>query len=112
MSPDEIKELARALRPKQRPERQVPSWAPLAVTLVSLIVGATAYLAPQSDRIDRVEQMVITERTANREIHLTLDRQIGDVSAQMQRSEEESRAVLAQIQADVSVIKARLDQNP
>jgi hypothetical protein len=75
-----------------------------------VLVSATAFLAPIRDDVDRLGQELVQleDETLTKEIRL--GQRIDGVESQLERSNTEVSSKLAQIQADILVIKSRIDR--
>lgn len=82
----------------------------LLVTITVLIVTATAFLSPLRADVLRVESQIVQleEETLTKEIRLS--QRIDGVETTLGRQTTEVSTKLAQIQADILVIKSRFDQ--
>ena len=87
-------------------------WVPVAFAFGSMLVGATAFLAPLRDDIDRIEAGQAQYEADNLQKILRLSERIDGVQNDLESSSAETAARLAAIQADVSVIKSRIDSRP
>jgi hypothetical protein len=112
-------EMLRGFRSAQppAPEKQVnvPVWLAggmlaLILPLGMVLVSATAFLAPIRDDVDRLGQELVQleDETLTKEIRL--GQRIDGVESQLERSNTEVSSKLAQIQADILVIKSRIDR--
>jgi hypothetical protein len=82
----------------------------LLVTITLLIVNATAFIAPLRSDVTRVEAQIVQleEETLTKEIRLS--QRIDGVETQLERNTSEVSTKLAQIQADILVIKSRFER--
>ena len=103
------------------PTKTTMTLAGIAVTVVVLIVNATAFIAPIRNDVDRVVREIeqVEERFAlelNQMESETLDKdirlsqRIDEVKVQTDRIGDEMRVSLSQIQSDINVIKTKLEQ--
>ena len=90
--------------------QRLSGWVPVAITALTILVGATAYLAPMRDEIDRLEITIqnLSEDTLQKDLRLS--ERIDGVQDNVEAATATTSARLAAIQADVSVIKSQIDQ--
>ncbi len=106
---------------ERMPTKTTMTLAGIAITVVVLIVNATAFLAPIRNDVDRIARDIeqVEERfqdelnqmeseTLDKDIRLS--QRIDEVKVQTDRIGDEMRVSLSQIQSDINVIKTKLEQ--
>ncbi len=110
LSPNQLAAITQAIegRSSERVQRTA-GWIPVVVTLSGLLVGATAFIAPLRDDIDRVEMSMAQFEQDNLVKIIRLSERIDGVQDDLESKTQDTAARLALIQADLSVIKAKLE---